>query len=680
MSTGGPGTLALKYRRARHVEETRRSIKILEDARENAHLRRKYDSTATRNTLVSEFRSRNGGMDPYPWQVDVAEAVLLGLDCTVIAGTGAGKTMPFVMPLFVEKKKVIIIISPLNSLEEDQAERFRKMGLLSVAANGETYDSTDIEDGKYQVVLTSPEMCLKHDGFRRLISSPAFAKRICGIVIDEAHCITQWGEKFRAEYSQLGTLRAFIPTTVPFLVTSATLMPQALAQVRLITHIAASSSYHLNLGVDRPNIAWSVRKMQGGKKDLASLDFLLLPKSIATDGQGLECELTSTMVFFNDINVAMSALQHLRNQLPSERSGEIAVYHSRRTTRAKKRTMSRYMAGSIKILLTTEAAGMGCDLPGVERVVQYMVPASLSIWMQRGGRAGRRPSMLASAILLVQPSVFQKIAVKGNEKSTDKVPGPLDADDDMVTDEVKYQKDVEEGLRKWIETMICRREVFNEYFDSGVESKGSIPAPTGLCCDNCDEMPDNNKTSLATAPINDLVNVGWSIHHAEEHSREISDILKEVDRRELEHRTNEKKRKLDDREAAKAQRQAAKEMERIRKAEANLARKLARRSQSHQSHVTYPVVDLQTPSPQKNDKENWFSNTSPGYWPPYMNTGPSTSTAPLMPYTYPHTPQPIPQPQPHTTPGGPVLKPYQATVPAHLFYGAWALLSIKIMH
>jgi ATP-dependent helicase YprA (DUF1998 family) len=59
-------------------------------------------------------------MVPYPWQVNVAEAILLGLDCIVIAGTSAGKTMPFIMPLFVQPHKIVVIISPLNSLEEDQ--------------------------------------------------------------------------------------------------------------------------------------------------------------------------------------------------------------------------------------------------------------------------------------------------------------------------------------------------------------------------------------------------------------------------------------------------------------------------------------------------------------------------------------------------------------------------------
>ncbi|KAJ7882049.1 hypothetical protein B0H14DRAFT_3758269 [Mycena olivaceomarginata] len=67
-----------------------------------------------------EFIQRNNGMVPHDWQIDMAEALLLGLDCSLIAGTGAGKTMPFIMPLFVESEKIIIIISPLNALEVDQ--------------------------------------------------------------------------------------------------------------------------------------------------------------------------------------------------------------------------------------------------------------------------------------------------------------------------------------------------------------------------------------------------------------------------------------------------------------------------------------------------------------------------------------------------------------------------------
>ncbi|KAJ7304699.1 hypothetical protein DFH08DRAFT_638747, partial [Mycena albidolilacea] len=91
--------------------------------------------------LRNEFLERNNGMVAHEWQIDMGEALLLGLDCSLIAGTGASKTMPFVMPLFVESDKIIIIISPLNALEVDQASRFRKMGLSAVAVNGDTYSN-----------------------------------------------------------------------------------------------------------------------------------------------------------------------------------------------------------------------------------------------------------------------------------------------------------------------------------------------------------------------------------------------------------------------------------------------------------------------------------------------------------------------------------------------------------
>ena len=74
----------------------------------------------TRQKISEEFRHRCNNLEPYPWQLNVAEALLLGLDCSVIAATGSGKTMPFVMPLFAQPEKQVLIISPLNALEEDQ--------------------------------------------------------------------------------------------------------------------------------------------------------------------------------------------------------------------------------------------------------------------------------------------------------------------------------------------------------------------------------------------------------------------------------------------------------------------------------------------------------------------------------------------------------------------------------
>ncbi|KAL4258661.1 hypothetical protein AB1N83_011263 [Pleurotus pulmonarius] len=426
---------------------------------------RKYNSETARLQITSEFAKRTRGKTPYGWQVDVAEALLLGLDCTVIAGTGAGKTMPFVMPLFVEPKKVVIIISPLNALEEDQASRFRDMKLTAAAVNGETYSDSlhkDIAAGRVQVLVTSPEMCIEHDRFRQLLSSNTFASRVCCIVVDEAHCISQWGDEFRPVYAKIGALRAFVPSRVPFLAVSATMPAHVLSHVRSTLHINEENSYHTHLGVDRRNIAWFVRRMEGGKKDLESLDFTVPLEDPAM--------LAQSLVFFDEINVAIDALDHLRNRLGQRGDRDLLqVYHSRRSPRAKVRLLESFRQGAIKMLLSTEAAGMGCDIPDIELVVQFMVPSSLSTWVQRAGRAGRNPNINSNAVLLVQPSVFQeaKAASRKENKGGE--------------EETKYRKEVEPGLRRWIETEECRQSEAAVYFDDTRERH----APTGDCCDNC---------------------------------------------------------------------------------------------------------------------------------------------------------------------------------------------------
>ena len=97
-------------------------LQVLEAARAEATKARKYSSEATRKVICESFKSAFNGKDPYDWQVDACEAGLLGIDCIVIAGTGAGKTLPFIMPLLVDKtmRKIVVIISPLNELEHDQ--------------------------------------------------------------------------------------------------------------------------------------------------------------------------------------------------------------------------------------------------------------------------------------------------------------------------------------------------------------------------------------------------------------------------------------------------------------------------------------------------------------------------------------------------------------------------------
>ncbi|KIJ32948.1 hypothetical protein M422DRAFT_183840, partial [Sphaerobolus stellatus SS14] len=194
-----------------------------------------YDSKGVRARLQDAFKLKSGGKEPYDWQVNVTEAILLGLDCMVIAGTGSGQTMSFVMPLFLEenKNKIVIILSPLNELERDQARWFREMGLSAAAVNGESWApklENDIKSRKYQVLITSPEMLLRHAPFRHVISNHKFSKDILAAVVDESHCIPQWGDKFRKENKNVGQMCSLFPSDVPVLATTATVSPEVVLQ------------------------------------------------------------------------------------------------------------------------------------------------------------------------------------------------------------------------------------------------------------------------------------------------------------------------------------------------------------------------------------------------------------------------------------------------------------------
>jgi superfamily II DNA helicase RecQ len=199
-------------------------------------------------------------------------------------------------------------------------------------------------------------MCLKHPDFRKLLSSVKFSQTICAIIVDEAHCITQWGPQFRPEYADLGNIRAFAPHA-PVLITSATLTPSSLDHARKIMQVEPLSSYHVMLGVDRSNIAWYVKRMTCGK-DIESLQFIIPPLESESNSPDTRRQLIPTMVFFDDISLAMSSMVYLRGFLPQMQHHEIAVYNSRRTPRAKKRVMKLFHSQEIKILLTTDAAGM----------------------------------------------------------------------------------------------------------------------------------------------------------------------------------------------------------------------------------------------------------------------------------------------------------------------------------
>ncbi|KAF5324977.1 hypothetical protein D9619_009839 [Psilocybe cf. subviscida] len=501
-----------------HAVVLARSYRNLQAAREKAAEDRGYDSASMRNRLTVAFE-RKFNVPPYPWQLDVTEAMLVGLDSLSIAGTGSGKTIPFFLPLMADPTKQMVIISPLKILQDDQVSRCHCVGVSAAAVNGDTWNKKMAEDLKqrhFRAILTSPEMCLKVRDFRNALAN-AF-DNICTVAIDEAHCISQWGGDFRTAYSKLGKLCAFFPPHIPIHATTATLTPQALKEVRKQLDIDETSSFHLNLGNDCPNIAFSARVIKSADNYNSIRPFLTRTATIHSPD-----DLVKTIV------------------------SKVGYLYALRSPGVRRKVMEKFCRGEITILIATEAAGMGADIPDIEQVIQFGVPSSLSVWMQRAGRAGRSPSMRAHAILLCEKAMFQqqsKQQKKSNESNDVDAPSTgndsnhesslsndpdtpevaedaadSDGEDDNELEEddsdtplgstdrtvpvpapvplapgKSWKKKVKEFLRQWIETQDCRRKIANVYFDN---PPSMIKAPTHVCCDNCQKAQDVTEDALS---------------------------------------------------------------------------------------------------------------------------------------------------------------------------------------
>jgi len=195
-------------------------------------------------------------------------------------------------------------------------------------------------------------MCLKHAGFRKMLVSSNFTD-VGAIIIDEAHCMAQWGGDFRPAYSELGKLRAFFPPSIPVLATSATLTPAALHEVHSQLGINVNTSFHLNLGNDRPNIAYSAIPID------SSSDYDALRAHLCrTPNPTCREDIKKSALFGNTVMGVQVTTRKIREWLPNHLKSCVGYVYSIRTSGARRRVMERFRKGEILILVCTESAGM----------------------------------------------------------------------------------------------------------------------------------------------------------------------------------------------------------------------------------------------------------------------------------------------------------------------------------
>ncbi|KPL09352.1 MAG: recombinase RecQ [Bacteroides sp. SM23_62] len=321
-----------------------------------------------------------GYPDFRPVQEDIIKSVAAGHDTLGLLPTGGGKSLTFQVPTLAGDG-MCLVITPLIALMKDQVEKLVQKGIKAMAIHsGLSREEIDIGlnnaiYGNYKFLYVSPER-LTTDIFR--IRLPQM--NISLVTVDEAHCISQWGYDFRPSYLKIAELREQIPD-IPFLALTAT------ATSRVIDDIQEKLKFReknvLRASFQRENLVYTVKNVED--KDRYILDLLH-----QLNGSGI--------VYARSRKKTRDLANYLRQEKIS-----CDYYHAGLQQESRNRKQSEWMTGHTRVIIATNAFGMGIDKPDVRFVIHMDIPDSIESYFQEAGRAGR-DGKTAHAVLLYSPS------------------------------------------------------------------------------------------------------------------------------------------------------------------------------------------------------------------------------------------------------------------------------------
>jgi len=309
-----------------------------------------------------------------PGQAEIISSILNGHDTVGIMPTGAGKSLCYQIPALL-LHGTTLVVSPLISLMKDQTDKLVEMGLavssvnstLTAAEESEHLDR--IAADRAEFVLTTPE---------RLVT-PEFGEMLQRtdvdfVVVDEAHCVSQWGHDFRPAYLEIkdaiAALRSGRRRRPRILALTATAPEQVLTSI--CTELGLSTPRIVNTGIYRPNLEYYVYRTVNEEQKREQLIRWLR-------------EATGTGIIYTSTVKQVETLYELLNGLV----GGVARYHGRMNATLRREQQEQFMSGAVRAMIATNAFGMGIDKPDVRFVIHYNMPGSLEAYYQESGRAGR---------------------------------------------------------------------------------------------------------------------------------------------------------------------------------------------------------------------------------------------------------------------------------------------------
>ena len=460
------------------------------------------DSADSVDPRALEALNRYFGYDSFrPGQSGIVLAILAGHDVLGVMPTGAGKSICYQIPAAI-LPGVAIVISPLISLMRDQVDALNDVGLPAAFINTtQTPDEQDLVfaqalSGQIKLLYVAPER-LETERFRN------FAVRvpISLVAVDEAHCVSQWGQDFRSSYLGIGEFIAGLPTRPTVAAFTAT----ATERVRrdIVSILGLHTPSITVTGFDRPNLYFDVISMP--RKDKASWVASYIASHPDESGIVYCATRKETEALAESLNSAVAELRAAGGADVSD-IGTIAVaYHGGMSADAREKAQRDFVTDRVPVVVATNAFGMGIDKSNVRFVIHHNMPESIEAYYQEAGRAGRDGEPSRCTLLWNESDIVTRRRL-------------LDSDYENERLTPEEQEAVRASKRRLLDAMVgycrttdCLHAYMTRYFG---ETAGAAAKTDGKCVGGC----ANCEHTFETIDVTDIARaISRCVHDVNQH-------------------------------------------------------------------------------------------------------------------------------------------------------------------